>query len=299
MKHRTLTPTVCVLLAFLCMQARAENCFDPPTDPMSKNTADWKRLVKWTPPATNPEILDLQRLPAGRGNNINLDYYSFTFKKHPSRTIQDVFSRTRQRFEVYARGPARNSDQYFAAYRASAGLDAEQQKNAKLWASPKPLGALMTFVLASLQPPLTLTATGTGLVPVLEQGDVLVTCSNDLDFIFTTARTKKNDWHPVSGNRGFGMRDNGDGTWTFYSMAADRRAPYVMGQVAESRRWIWNKAHPFSSDLPDPEEELFRLGEEFWKSFFAAMKDDLETQGMSWVSETVNSTRYVYPLDGG
>src|SRR5262245_12160105 len=32
--------------------------------------------------------------------------------------------------------------------------------------------------------------------------------------------------HPVSGNRGFGIKDNGDDTWTFYSKAVDRETPF-------------------------------------------------------------------------
>lgn len=297
MKRHTLLHILCMLLTFACASAAAESCFDPPSDPMSQKPANWKRLLEWMPETSNPEIVELQRIPGGRGSNINLDFYAYTFKKHPSRTIQDFFFRTRRRFEVYARGSSHDSSQYFAAYRAGSGPDAEQQRNARVWASPKPVDALMTFTLASIQPPaLVLKATLGGLGLVLKQGDVLATCASDLDFIFTTARTKKGDWHPVSGNRGFGMKDNADGTWTFYSMAADRRSPWVGGQVAEAGAYARNVSHPFESNKPDAAEELYLKGHEFWLMFFGALKADLEDQGMPLVRETINSRRYAYPL---
>lgn len=298
MKRLTLLPILCISLAFACAPAAAENCFDPLSDPMSQKPADWKRLLDWMPETSNPEIVELQRIVDGHGSNINLDFYAYTFKKHPSRTIQDVFFRTRQRFEVYARGSSRDSSQYFGAYRAATGPDAEQQQNAKLWASPKPFGALMTFVLASYQPVLVLKVTLGGLGMVLEQGDVLATCATDLDFIFTTARTKKDGWHPVNGSRGFGMKDNGDGTWTFYTMAADRRAPYLGGLMAEANAYARNASHPFESNTPDASEELYLKGHEFWLMFFGVMKADFEDQGMPLVRETINSRRYAYPLRG-
>jgi hypothetical protein len=283
-------------LAIAGAPAVAENCFDPLSDPMSQRPTDWKRLLDWVPQTSNSEIVELQRISDAHGSNINLDFYSFTFKKHPVRTLQEVFARTREHFEIYARGSSRDSSQYFGAYRTSTAPNPEEQQNAKLWASVNPIGALMTFVLASYQSVLVLKATGLGVV--LEQGDVLTTCATDHDFIFTTARTQKDGWHPVSGNRGFGMRDNGDGTWTFYTMATDRRAPYVGGLLAEASAYGRNASHPFESKKPDPAEELYLKGEEFWRMFFDALKADLENQGMPFLRETINSRRYAYPLTG-
>lgn len=297
MKPHYAIKALCLLLVCVTVPAAADSCFDPPSDPMSQKPTDWRRLVDWAPPTADPQIVELQRIADGRGENINLDYYAFTFKKHPSRTIKDVFLRTRKRFEVYARGSTRDSNQYFGAYRAASGQDPVQQQNSQTWASTAPAGSLMTFVLASVGPPvLVMKATLDGFVAVLEQGDVLATCATDLDFIFTTARTKKNGWHPVNGNRGFGMRDNGDGTWSFYTMAADRRAPYVGGRAAEGAAYVRNATHPFESNKPDPSEELYLKGHEFWLLFFGAMKTDFESQGMQFVNETINSHRYPYPL---
>lgn len=298
MKPHTLFPTLCFSLVFACAPTAAESCFDPLSDPMSQNWRDWNRLLDWMPKTSAPEILELQRIANGHGSNINLDFYAYTFKKHPSRTIQDVFLRTRRRFDVYARGSSRDSSQYFGAYRTANGPNAEQQQNEKLWASPTPVGALMTFVLATYESVFVLKATLGGLGLVYEQGDVLATCATDLDFIFTTARTKKNGWHPVNGNRGFGMKDNGDGTWTFYSMATDRRAPYIGGWLAEANVYRKNALHPFESNKSDPAEELYLKGHEFWLMFFDAMKVDMENQGMPLVRETINSRRYAFPLRG-
>lgn len=300
MKPHTLLPILFISLVFGCAPTAAESCFDPLPDPMSQKWPDWTRLLEWMPTTNAPEIVTLQRIADGHGSNINLDFYAYTFKKHPSRTIQDVFQRTRRHFDSYARGSSRDSDKYFRPYRTSTGADSEQQQNARLWASPQPLGALMTFVLKSYQPQpvFVLKATLGGLGFVLKQGDVLTTCAKDLDFIFTTAHTKKGEWHPVSGNRGFGMKDNGDGTWTFYSMAADRRSPWVGGRLAEASAHVRNASHPFESNKPDAAEELYLKGHEFWMMFFGAMKVDMEDQGMPLVRETINSRRYTYPLRG-
>ncbi len=289
------------LLLLLSGPAAAQNCFDPLASPMSQQPADWKRLIDWKPTTTNPEVVELQRISDGRGSNINLDYYAYTFKKHPARTIQEVFQRTRRSFETYARGSKRDpGQQFFLPYRSGSVPDTVQKESAKLWASSQPAGALMTFVLVSHQPVLVLRATLEGklggLGVVLEQGDVLATCSTELDFIFTTAHTKSGGWHPVSGNRGFGMKDNGDGTWTFYTMAADRRAPYLGGRMAEADAYRRNASHPFESKQSDPSEALYLKGHEFWLAFFAAMIEDFEKQGMTIVRETVNSRRYAYPL---
>lgn len=287
------------LLILSSASSQAQNCFDPPANPMSQQPADWKRLIDWKPTTTNPAVVELQRIADGRGSNINLDYYAYTFRKHPTRTIQEVFQRTRMSFEIYARGSKRDpGQQYFLPYRAGSVPDEVQKESARRWASLRPEGALMTFVLVGLQPVLVMKATLNGLGVVLEQGDVLATCSTDLDFIFTTARTMSGDWHPVSGNRGFGMRDNGDATWTFYTMAADRRAPYLNGRIAEVIARGRNASHPFESNQPDPSEEIYLKGQEFWKVFFAAMIDDFDKQGMTLVRETVNSRRYAYPLSG-
>lgn len=147
----------------------------------------------------------------------------------------------------------------------------------------------MTFVLDSFPPAFILSATG--FQPVVEQGDVLVTCSSSRDFIFSTVKTKEDGWHPVNGNRGFGIKDNGNGTWTFYTMGVDRTSSSFSVSMAESF------LAPIIPHIPSeikPEERMFYLGDKFWIKFFGAIEDDLNHQGMTVQSFDRNSNRYPY-----
>jgi len=282
-----------ILVFFQCSILHAA-CFSPLANPKSSDPNDWQDLLNFSPTTTNPEVMEIQRLSSGSSDNVNLDYYSYTFRRHPSKTIQEVFLSMRKKFPIYAKGGRVDSGQYFLPYRKSAGPDEIQKTNEKVWLSSNPNGALMSFVLATLQPVLTLHATLGTLKPVLEQGDVLVTCASDLDFIFTTVRTIKDDWHPVSGNRGFGLRDNGNGTWTFFTKATDRAAPYIGVTLDKAVVRAFNLANPFSKNAPDADDHIFQLGHEFWLRFFETMIDDLGKQNMELIESTVNSRRYPY-----
>lgn len=59
-------------------------------------------------------------------------------------------------------------------------------------------------------------------VPWLDDGTVVTTGYHATDWTFSTAWSPADWWHPVSGNRRFGIVDNGDGTYTFCTRGVDR-----------------------------------------------------------------------------
>lgn len=84
-----------------------------------------------------------------------------------------------------------------------------------IWQSPNPLGAIMRFDI-----PVSLF----GFLPGSQDGSVVCSKSQPLQWIFSTIKSHI-DWnHPVSGNREFGISQNQDGTYTFYTRGVDRVA---------------------------------------------------------------------------
>jgi hypothetical protein len=264
-------------------------CFSPLADANSTDPTQWDDLRQFKAVVSDAEVVAVQSIGEAGGDKINLDFFALTFAKHPSLTVQEYFVKLRKAYGVFARGnlgdPFQSDPpvQFFLAYRPS---------DKALWETSQPKGALMSFVLYSHPPTFALRATLTGIQPVLEQGDVVATCATDTDFIFSTVRTKRDGYHPVSGNRGFGLRDNGDGTWTFYCKGADRLTKMDSGMIYLGNRLAQLQQLALGNEAgPDT---VFRLGYEFWVHFFDAMADYVARDGMRVQSFTKNSKRYDY-----
>ena len=114
----------------------------------------------------------------------------------------------------------------------------------------------------------------------IENGDVLVSCHSSQSFIFSTVYTEKNGYHPVSGNRGFGILDNGNGSWTLFTKGADRMSGYL-GNAAEVIR-------QFDSDA------IFKEGHKIWVQLLNNIATEYTKQKPR--NQIVNSHRYPYPL---
>jgi hypothetical protein len=271
-------------------------CFSRPSDPASTNRADWNDLVNLSLPAPEQGVVQFQRISDGTGP-INLDYYSVTFRRHPSQSTTAFFQRLRRRFNVFVQG--QNKENEFMPYGDDRGTgDPLARRNLALWESQNPKGAVMSFALATY-PPILAAATARAALRrayvVLEQGDVVATCTSDTDFVFSTVTTVRNDRHPVNGNRGFGLVDNGNGTWTFYTKGADRETKlYFGGLAARAMEFNLGRAKSLREALQD-EETVYRLGHQFWLGFFEKMMDDLNQQGLAVQGFTQNSKRYTFP----
>lgn len=297
MNSRSLAGRAAIVITALLLNVGGLHaaCVSPLSNPASTDPDNWQDLLALEPVTSNPEVELVQRIRAGSSTSINLDFYSYTYKRHPTKDIKAAFRDIRQRFRIYARGSSGDSPQHFLPYRKGPSIEEETyRKNDVLWRSSDPQGALMTFVLASHEPVLVLKATFDRLTPVFEQGDVLATCASDLDFVFTTVKTLNNGWHPVSGHRGFGMRDNGDGTWTFFSKGADRASPSFSVSLDKAVVIASNAKNAFGKGTVDPDDHIFMLGHEFWLRFFEAVTDDLARQDMELVRSSVNSKRYPF-----
>jgi hypothetical protein len=70
--------------------------------------------------------------------------------------------------------------------------------------------------------------------------------------------SSKGGKHPVSGNRGFGIKDSGDDIWTFYPKAVDRETPFWKNTFARKAG-----------------KNVFCLGHGFWRLSYGGMKDYL------------------------
>ena len=294
--------TALLVLTF-CSHATSQRCFDPLQPVTSTNAADWNDLVKFVPPAVQEEgVVRLQTIDSGYGNKINLDFYSITFRKDPTRSLPEVFRDLRTHFSSFAHAEATAytdaSGNYFLPYRSTSAADDRLSiQNKKLWESANPKGAVMSFVLRYHTPALALAATLRGLKIVLEQGDVLVTCANPTDFIFSTVYTEKDTYHPVNGNRGFGIKENTDGkTWTFYSKGADRETKMDSGLPYFGNVALHNGA--MSPEIEKGPDAVFQAGDKFWREFFSNMAEFLNREGLTVddLSFIRNTSRHDYPL---
>lgn len=96
-----------------------------------------------------------------------------------------------------------------------------------------------------------------------ETGAVVVSCQTPTEFLFSTVKVGSANtysdpgWHPVSGNRAFGVRDNGDDSLTIFVKAADR--------VVD--------AGIFATPIV-PNEKIFGQGHKVWLQ----MLDNLKTR---------------------
>jgi hypothetical protein len=280
-----------MLLSRSFVQATAQ-CFQPLKTPFSTDVTEWKDLAEMAPTVTADGVISVQTIKSGVGDKINLDFYSVTFQKDKNHSLEEFFKRLRLRFPELTHGQESmygyTASNWLFPYRGtSVGDDKLLKQNETRWQSDDPKGAVMSFALATTnyRPALTLVATtgGKTISVVQKHGDVAVTCSSSTDFVFSTLETTNGGKHPVSGNRGFGLKDNKDGTWTFYTKGADRQSDSKLNSV---------------KTIPSGADAIFLSGNDFWLQFFANLKEFLNDNGTPVVpgSFKTNSKRYDYPL---
>jgi hypothetical protein len=243
-------------------------CFSALQNPASKDRANWDDLVN--PKADVPwrvvpakHVKRILKLQDGIGDKFNLDYFALTFSAPPGKTVPQFFLEMRQEFPVFAGATGANVFRPYG-FKVLDPNDPDRIENGKKWAQVDHTGALMTFLLLGVSISKTPFSGPEENTVKQQYGDVQSICSSPTDFIFATVESDT-DTHPVSGIRGFGLKDNGDGTWTFYSKAADRRSD------------IWmNKPIVRTGFGPD----VFYKGRQFWDKFYAKMKEHLESKGL-------------------
>lgn len=181
---------------------------------------NWQSLIQHTPPesvinkietldANYTSILtgdwDIQYIKEAKGPVVNLDYFPVKISQLPINPITgETFSPTD--FLNYVR---KNLDSFFEGN--STGFRKYNNYQEDIWNSSNYLGAIMRFNIYVN-------------AIVTQNGSVICSYQDSSKWIFTTIESPK-DWnHPVSGNREFGISQNQDGTYTFYTRGTDRVA---------------------------------------------------------------------------
>lgn len=146
----------------------------------------------------------IHRLEDGWGQ-INLDYYPVVVERFPTSdgdrmTPEAFLARVRRNFNDFVDTDWGEFEPYASG--TDTGWDTENEAR---WLSADPLG---TVVHIDIGGP--------------DNGSVIVSLAEPRRWRFSTLWTEVDAGHPVSGNREWGIRDNRNGTYTFYTRAADR-----------------------------------------------------------------------------
>lgn len=234
-----------------------KNCITPLADPHSRKHKEWKELIEQDKEPRKlgkgaKQFLTL-RAEDNIGDFINLDYYALTFHKPPNTSLKEFFSKIRQDFPQIVQG-----DLAFYSFRPYAGNSEDTLKtNRELWAKDFHVGAVMSFKLGGVA----LQSMGIQTLALYHKyGEVVSTCATPTNFTFSTVESDGGNKHPVAGLRGFGITDNGNGTWTFYSKASDRLSSFIPNHAARS--------------------VSFWMGDRFWDYFYYNLKAYLNKQGL-------------------
>lgn len=160
----------------------------------------WKSLFMFEKTYSFKGIIDgnkdirRQALAKASGGDINMDYYAITITKLPPGVTQEqLFNNFRKNIDIFM-----NHNE--------AGVRPKDPSTKKLWESDNPTGAVMVFYPTSAP----------------DQSAVVTSTSGSNYWVFTPIWTTQNWRHPLAGQREFGLTDNKDGTFTFFTRAIDR-----------------------------------------------------------------------------
>jgi len=179
----------------------------------TKNTTAWSDLAGFTAPQwqynkanKRGNEVKAQLMSKASGEEMSYDYYSVTISKLPDgKTMKDVFDHIRSNFADFKKG---------AATTEKFGPSKESEKT--LWASDAPLTAIMRFVV------------NPDLIFNIKEGMAVMATNytikdKSMSWVFTPVYSSQNGdrGHPLAGHRQFGITDNGDGTYTFFTRGID------------------------------------------------------------------------------
>jgi hypothetical protein len=233
---------VCGLIGLMAVPSAAyAECAQFVAPPMIFDRPSWSELEKFEASKDLNDNIDIVQTIAGTGQGqLNIDQYSLVIDKNGQAPA-----------ELLAEIRANLSNVVFSgsSYTNVEPLDPTSET---LWNSNDYRSAVLVFTLASIA----------GVFDT-ETGAVVVSCQTPTDFLFSTVKVGSANtysspgWHPVSGNRAFGVRDNGDDSLTIFVKAADRVV----------------NAGIFATPLV-PNEAIFGQGHQVWLH----MLDNLKTR---------------------
>jgi hypothetical protein len=233
----------------------------------------WKELIKFSPPQSvkdkiqkldNQSLLtnyNIQYLEHASGAAINLDYFPVTINSLPKNPATGI-KFTPTQFLNYVRLNINNfvdtNISRFSPTTLTTGYNESQ-----IWNSSNPLGAIIHIDIP--QP----------------AGDASVICSvsDSNHWVFTTIEVPygifqgQDGIHPVSGNREFGLIQNSNGTYTFYTRGVDRMTDGFESSAAEN-----------STIFVDP----FANPDKLWNSLKTKVANFVQNNGGSSVTPTTS-----------
>lgn len=164
----------------------------------STNYNFWKDLLTFEKTYSFKDIVDgnanirRQEMDKASGSEMNTDYYAVTITKlPPGTTAKEFYSNIRK-----------NLDNFVDYSVATFGTHDPGSK--KIWNSSNPTGAVMTFYNQ------------------MDNAGVVTSKAGSDYWVFTPVWTSSNMRHPLAGHREFGLTDNGNSTFTFYTRGVDR-----------------------------------------------------------------------------
>lgn len=233
----------------------------------------WKELIKFSPPQSvkdkiqkldNQSLLtnyNIQYLEHASGAAINLDYFPVTINSLPKNPATGI-KFTPTQFLNYVRLNINNfvdtNISRFSPTTLTTGYNESQ-----IWNSSNPLGAIIHIDIP--QP----------------AGDASVICSvsDSNHWVFTTIEVPygifqgQDGIHPVSGNREFGLIQNSNGTYTFYTRGVDRMTDGFESSASEN-----------STIFVDP----FANPDKLWNSLKTKVANFVQNNGGSSVTPTTS-----------
>jgi len=175
---------------------------------------DWNDLLAFKPPRRLQGDLTIrtggriQFLEEGAGD-VSLDIYPIKVDKLPDgfKSPEILLSTIRKDLNEFID----TDNTRFSLYDSN---EEEEETNRRLWQSETPLRTILHLDIHILR--------GTTFPINMEDATVVVTSATSSNWIFSTAYTRRNGYHPVCGNREFGFITHSDGTFTFYTKGVDR-----------------------------------------------------------------------------
>jgi RHS repeat-associated protein len=166
-----------------------------------KDYTFWRDMFQWEKSAQyqrafddadENRYLDQQKMSSATGDAVNVDYLAIKIVKLPKGfTEKQFYDHIRLNFTKYMGEDISLSPQLF---------DCESDSK---WNSPNPVGSVMVFHATA------------------DDAPVICSKAGNNYWVFTPVGTIVDFEHPLAGQREFGLTNNGDGSYTFYTRGVD------------------------------------------------------------------------------
>jgi len=195
----------------------------------------WKDLLTFEKTYSFKDIIDgntnirRQEMEKASGGTLNTDYYAATITKLPpgysAKQLNNLIRKNLNAFMDFSVAIFYPTD----------------PDSKKLWNSSNPTGAVMTFQN-----------------PMDNAG--VVTSKAGRDYWVFTPIWSSSDWrHPLAGHREFGLTDNTNGTYTFYTRGVDRM------WTPQDAIYNWSPFNP-SKWFTGGAEKFFNQADQLWNA---------------------------------